>query len=404
MKKVVITGVTGMRNRGVDALVSTTIENIHAIDNQINIIVQTQTPEYDRWKLRDFEYTTTFGYPENFKDKLKNKLSSFYSSFAFDYDLIKSSDLLIASGGDLFTSDYKGALEFYLKPLKLALKLDVPIVLLGQSISFNTTEEEKYFLELARHAKLITVRESISYSYLTDKLRLPSSIVKQTADSAFLLKIPAKKIIDNLLQSYGCIQGKPLVVISPSQGIANYSNTDEGSHFKSWTQVIDFILNRLDAQILIIPHAQDPKRDDRTIGSNLHQFFEYDSRIHLAGADHTASEFKGMISHADFVIAERMHAAIAGLSSCVPTVVVGYSIKAEGIMADLLGDQSAQEGMLISIHNFLDFSQISPTLETAWAKKEEVREHLKKVIPIYQEKAEKNFHLIAKLLQDTAQV
>jgi colanic acid/amylovoran biosynthesis protein len=396
--KVVITGVTGFKNRGVDALVTTTVEQIKSIDKKINIVIQTQTPKYDDWKLKDFKDVTTFGYPKSFKDKLKDKLSSFYNSFAFDYALIKDSDLLIASGGDLFTSDYKGALELYLKPLKLALKLNIPIAFLGQSISFNTTQEENYFLAVARNAKLITVRESISYQYLTDKLGLSTDIVKQTADSAFLLKTPSKQIIGNLLQSYGCTQEKPLVVICPSQGIAKYRNIGEKLHFEAWTKVLDIILNKLDAQVLIIPHSQHAEGDDLFISSNLHKFFNYDARIHLAGADHTASEFKGLISHADFVIAERMHAAIAGLSSCIPTLVVSYSIKAEGIMVDLLGDTSANDRMLISIQNFLNFSLASKTLERAWARKDEVKECLKKTIPLYQQEAEKNFELITEFL------
>jgi colanic acid/amylovoran biosynthesis protein len=396
--KVVITGVTGFKNRGVDALVTTTVEQIKSIDKKIDIVIQTQTTEYDHSKLKDFEGITTFSYPRTFKDKLKDKLSFFYNNFAFDYNFIKDSVLLIVSGGDLFTSDYAGALEFYLKPLKLALKLNIPIVFLGQSISFKTTKEENYFLEVAQNAKLITVRESISYRYLTGKLGLSTNIVKQTADSAFLLKTPSTQIINNLLQSYGCTKEKSLLVICPSQGISGYSNINKNFHFKAWTQVLDLILNKLDAQVLIIPHAQDPTRDDRTISSKLHQFFNYDSRIHLAGGDHTASEFKGLISHADFVIAERMHAAIAGLSSCIPTLVVGYSIKAEGIMVDLLGDTSAHDGMLISIQNFLDFSLASKTLERAWARKDEVKECLKKTIPLYQQEAEKNFDLITELL------
>jgi colanic acid/amylovoran biosynthesis protein len=401
--KVVITGVTGFQNRGVDALVTSTVEQIKGIDKDVDIVIQTQAPEYDRWKLKDFECVTTFGYPKSFKDKLKDKLTSFYNNFAFDYSLIKDSALLIASGGDLFTSDYQGALNFYLTPLKLALKLNIPIVFLGQSISFNTTQEENYFLEVARNAKLITVRESISYRYLTDKLGLSKNIVKQTADSAFLLKTPSKQIINNLLQSYGCTQEKPLVVICPSQGIAKYRDLHEKSHFEAWTQVVDVILNRLDAQVLLVPHSQYPEGDDRIISSNLHKFFNYDSRIHLAGADHTASEFKGLISHADFVIAERMHAAIAGLSSCVPTLVVGYSIKAEGIMFDLLGEKSAHDGMLISIQNFLDFRLASKTLERAWERKYEIKEHLEKIIPSYQKEAEKNFDLIAQLFKNKVQ-
>ncbi|MDB9318088.1 MULTISPECIES: polysaccharide pyruvyl transferase family protein [Cyanophyceae] len=395
--RVIITGVTGFRNRGVDALVTTTIEQLNVINKQINIIVQTKTPEYDCEKLKVFKNVTTFGYPSNLKDKVRDKFSSFHHKFAFDYNLIKNSRLLIASGGDLFTSDYSGSLEFYLKPLKLALKLNVPIVFLGQSIYFNTEKKENAFLDVAQNAKLITVRENISYRYLVEKLGLSTKIVKQTADSAFLLKIPSSKTINNLLLSYGCRQEKPLVVICPSEAITKYRNIDIKSHFKAWTQVIDVILNKLDAQVLIIPHSQYPEGDDRIIGSNLHQFFDYDSRIHFAGIDHTASEFKGLISHANFVISERMHSAIAGLSTCIPTLVIGYSVKAEGIISDLLEKKLPEKEMLIDINDFVKPGLASQQLLIAWQRQHEVKTELQKVFPQMQDKARGNFELIKKL-------
>ena len=46
-------------------------------------------------------------------------------------------------------------------------------------------------------------------------------------------------------------------------------------------------------------------------------------------------------------------AAIAGLSTGVPTLVIGYSIKAEGILTDLLGTDLTKNAALISIQDFL---------------------------------------------------
>ena len=46
-----------------------------------------------------------------------------------------------------------------------------------------------------------------------------------------------------------------------------------------------------------------------------------------------------MISQCRFFIGARTHSSIAAYSSYVPTLVVGYSVKARGIARDLFGDE-----------------------------------------------------------------
>jgi polysaccharide pyruvyl transferase WcaK-like protein len=53
---VLITGVTGLRNRGVEALVTTTIEQIRNLNPDIAINVLTQTPDYDQLKLNLYQF------------------------------------------------------------------------------------------------------------------------------------------------------------------------------------------------------------------------------------------------------------------------------------------------------------------------------------------------------------
>jgi colanic acid/amylovoran biosynthesis protein len=154
------------------------------------------------------------------------------------------------------------------------------------------------------------------------------------------------------------------------------------------------ILSEIEAQIIIIPHVQDGLNDDRILASDIHKSFNYDPRIHLAGGDHSASEFKGLISACDMLVAERMHAAIAGLSSGVCTVVVGYSVKAEGIVTDLLGTDSLSKDSLISIQDFINGELACNTIQKAWNSREKVADKLREVLPIIKGKAAENFQLI----------
>ena len=50
-------------------------------------------------------------------------------------------------------------------------------------------------------------------------------------------------------------------------------------------------------------------------------------------------ELKGYIARCRFFVGARTHATIAAYSSCVPTLVLGYSVKSRGIARDLFGNE-----------------------------------------------------------------
>ena len=83
-------------------------------------------------------------------------------------------------------------------------------------------------------------------------------------------------------------------------------------------------------------------------------------------------------------IGARTHATIAAYSTCVPTLVVGYSIKAKGIAKDLFGDY---ENYVVSAQNLNESDELIMAFE--WMKKNEksIRKHLNSFIPSYKEKA-----------------
>ena len=406
MNNVVITGITGLRNRGVEALVTTTIEQLQSRQPDLGVTVLTNTPDYDRAQLKSYKADSVNdplqSIRKSFLEQFKAKSSKLYKSIAPEYDLIRQSRGVIASGGDMFSSDVGAAkLELALRPLELALHARVPVIFLAQSVGpFNDRDAQKW-VKLARRSSLITVRENISYNYLTKDLGLSADLVKKTADSAFLLNPPAPEYVERLLKYYGITRERPLVAVSISRGISLYSKCDRNLHLETWSQAIKTILNDLDAQVIIVPHVQEvwEALDDRLIATELLKAIDFDPRVRLIGGSHSAAEFKGLIGACDLVVAERMHAAIAGLSSGVCTVAVGYSIKAEGIMTDLLGKDSAHNGLLISIQDFLNSDLACQTIRTAWQRRQEIAEQLKAVLPKVKQEAASNFDLILQTLK-----
>jgi colanic acid/amylovoran biosynthesis protein len=405
---VLITGITGLRNRGVEALVVPTIEQLCQRQPNLSVNVLTTTPDYDEIRLKPYQAKPINNYLQQFPlgriQQQRAKFSRFYKPLAREYqsflDTFRHASVAIASGGDVFSSDY-GGLGRHLQPLELALDAGTPIVFLAQSIGpFKRDNEAEAWLRVARRSGLITVREKISYNYVTKDLGLSTDLVKHTADPAFLLTPPPPEYVAKLLKFYGIAKDRPVIGISISQGISRYAECDRDKHIKTWQQVINLLLNELDAQVLIVPHVQENNvnNNDRLLVTDLLKSLDFDPRIRLIGADHPASEFKGILGACDMVIAERMHAAIAGLSSGVCTVAIGYSIKAEGIMSNLLETESLHNGLLISVAQFLDVNVARTTIKTAWNRRYEVSEQLKQVLPKVKQDAASNFDMISKML------
>jgi colanic acid/amylovoran biosynthesis protein len=397
-----ITGITGMRNRGVEAIVVPTIEQLRQRQPDVNIDILTWTPDYDKIRLKP--YGINFALDKDslkinshgFKKQLLAKLFPFYKLPSHSLPLVCNASAVIASGGDVFSPEYN--ISTFLRTLQLAIDKDVPIIFFAQSISpFKTDKQAEQWLSVARHAKLITAREIPTYKYLTEGLGLSTDIVKLTADPAFLLPATPKEKVDKILNLYGILKDRPLVAIATSQGICRFASIeDQGKHLESWQKVVKMLLDELNVEVLIIPHVQEinPEIDDRIIATELLRKLNYDPRVHIAGADHTASELKGLIAACDLVIAERMHAAIAGLSSGVSTIAVGYSIKAQGIMADLVDFNLLEQGLLISIQDFLNPDLACQSIKTIWEKRYKISESIQERLPNVKKKSANNFDLL----------
>ena len=403
---VLIPGITGFRNRGVEAFVLPTIQQIHARDPSWNFIIPTPMPDYDRQRIDSPKVRfikNDFFYPQRVttNQKLRGIAANMIGRKRWYENLdvnktIRSADLIIAMGGDVFSSDY-GSLLNHLKPLKYGILKEVPIVFLAHSIGpFKTADEIKAWKEVALSSSLITVRESATYDYLTEDLGLPESMVELTADPAFLLTKPSDTTIQKLLECYGISGERPLIGIAASQGISSFTAIQEKDHFNAWARIIQAIIKNTQAEILLIPHVQGihVSGDDRILATKLLATNGTANRLRLIGGDHSASEFKGIISACDMVIAERMHAAIAGLSSGKCTVVVGYSVKARGIIEDLFDNSEIGRNILISIEEFTHQKEIYLRILELWDERYVINEYLQKRLPSYKNQAIRIYDLL----------
>jgi polysaccharide pyruvyl transferase WcaK-like protein len=95
-----------------------------------------------------------------------------------------------------------------------------------------------------------------------------------------------------------------------------------------------------------------------------------------------------------------MHAAIAGLSSQVPTVMVSYSLKVEGIAALAYANlTSGPVAMVIEANSLQDPEAVLKQLSSIWQDRNGVSESLATSIPAIKGLAAKNFTHLGTLME-----
>lgn len=320
----------GSGNHGCEALVRSTIGVIGRDRNDYHIL--SEKPDQDIYYHLD-ELGTIFGTQSGlphgfqflvyqFKMKLRKDDSIYYKSIYRSFaDKVGDVDFALAIGGDNYC--YKGFLERFGIQNDMLIKRGIPTALWGCSIDPERIDNK--MIEDLKKYKFITARESITYQALKSSGLINVHLVP---DTAFSLESQEVALPPNFIDNNTVgINVSPLIInreISSGVVMTNYC------------RLIDHILETTSMSIALIPHVVWDGNDDRIPLKQLYDKFKDCGRVILVD-DCNACILKGYISHCRFLIAARTHASIAGYSMGVPTLVLGYSVKAKGIATDLFG-------------------------------------------------------------------
>lgn len=339
MPNVLITGITSCESRGVEALARAIAEQLNS-EGANRVTVLTQTPALDEKALAPTgtrcvadPFVVSRSWQQMRPQESPAELT------ARSEQLLAETDLVIATGGDLHTSDY-GVSTLYLRALTAAQQRDIPTAIIGQSVGpFDDPADAEAWLTVAARCDLLTVRESVSHNYLVGKLGLPEHHVQLSSDPAFLLPTGTNKQTSAVLRPLGLTPEDPYLCLAPSQGITRFSAVGEEQHTAALTRLATALVRTRKMPVLLVPHCHDsrPHNDDRILAARIADAAGMSPVMTLPGAL-TASDYKGVLSHAELVISERLHAAIGALSGGVPAIAIGHSHKFNGVLAETYGD------------------------------------------------------------------
>lgn len=254
-------------------------------------------------------------------------------------------------------------------------------VLWGCSVEPDVLNNTQIVEDLKRY-QLITVRETITYNALK-KVNLNTVLV---ADPAFLLRPTYVKLSSEF-------QTKNMVGINISPMIQKKEKVPDIT-IHNYELLIETILKRTDMGVALIPHVIWDDSDDRIPLIQLYERYKESGRILLI-ENQACSSLKYVISQCRFFVGARTHATIAAYSSCVPTLVVGYSVKARGIARDLFGDE---EKYVLPVQTMKEPDEVTNHFKWIMEHENEIRNHLEEIMPEYISKAYRGKEALEKLI------
>ncbi len=376
--KIILSPHNGCGNHGCEAIVRSTVAILDI--PKPNISLYTLNPESDiRYGLNDLceivpdisaqrmpssVHKKIFALKERISGKSRDlfELSHKYS------EILKFNGKAIALsiGGDNFC--YRGMQHILSEHLEVFSHNKIQSVLWGCSV------EEKYLSEKAigdlKRYSIITARESLTQQILADVGIIDNVI--SCSDPAFTLSRQSTDWHNNLMNS-GNVIG-----INISDMMNKYDSYQNAT-YKNFYNLIDYILKNTDSYIALIPHVRQQGNDDLKPIKEIAAAFN-NERILVADEDFNCMQLKDIISKCRMFVGCRTHSTIAAYSTCVPTFVVGYSIKARGICQDIF---STQENLLTDVREFKTDNDLTNQFIEFAEKENELRKHLIKTMPDY---------------------
>jgi polysaccharide pyruvyl transferase WcaK-like protein len=321
LNQFILYGHGSSKNHGAEAIVKTTIKIIRKKYPGIKIVLSSNFPEDD--KLFGVDADKIIGPDPVLWEKEKSvqnrteKYKLAEQMYAESISHITPDTVCLSIGGDNYCYSNWHRLECF---HNAAIESGARSVL--WSCSIEPVMIDTPMLKVLAGHHLITARESATLAALHHK---GLSNVVPCVDIAFLLEPESFELPDNF-QNMVALNLSPLVI---------RRETSPCVVVKAFRNLVQYILNKTDLGVAFVPHVVLPMDNDVDAIQSVLDGFPDNPRIYRAPDNLNAGQYKYIISRCRFGIFARTHASIAAYSSCVPAIAIGYSIKAQGLAADL---------------------------------------------------------------------
>ena len=284
-------------------------------------------------------------------------LQKMYSPIVSDAE---DCDVCLSVGGDTYCYGDNHGIQVLTRELK---KRGKKTVLWGASIGAEDLSERK--LESLRDFDAIFTREPITYELL--KANGANDNIYLFSDPAFCMERVEVEPIDGFTR-----ENTLGFNISPLVASGDPRKKEIAEDF------LRFVFENTTMKVLLVPHVVEENNNDYDFMKPIFEKFEHTGRIAILPPDLEARQYKGYIAGTRFFVGARTHSTIAAYSSGVPTIALGYSVKARGIAKDIFGE----EKYVLDIKAMTDYEELRDEFLKLLENENEIRRDLMKSIPL----------------------
>lgn len=358
----------GSKNHGCEAIVRGSMNIIENSDEKAEFVLSSNNPSDDEIinnitvkAAKTRELTKVEKLIAAVDLKINNSetyaLQKMYSPIVSDAE---DCDICLSVGGDTYCYGDNHGIQVLTRELK---KREKKTVLWGASIGAEDLSERK--LESLRDFDAIFTREPITYELL--KENGANDNIYLFSDPAFCMERVEVEPIDGFTR-----ENTLGFNISPLVASGDPRKKEIAEDF------LKFIFENTTMKVLLVPHVVEENNNDYDFMKPIFEKFEHTGRIAILPPDLEARQYKGYIAGTRFFIGARTHSTIAAYSSGVPTIALGYSVKARGIAKDIFGE----EKYVLDIKAMTNFEELRDEFLKLLENENEIRRELMKSIPL----------------------
>lgn len=388
MRKYVLFGHGGSGNHGCEAIVRSTYKIFN--DKESKFYLYSKNPQEDRQFGLDKIVGLTFDKeykqigaksPTGIYLRLLSKLNKKLTFDEYEYlynnkNLIQKNSVAISVGGDNYC--YGGIIN-ELRPTLFTLNYNkIPTVLWGCSIG-----KEYLYSDVINDMKkysLITARESLTAENLYD-CGIKDNVIA-CSDPAFTLDRQETDFKKDIFDS------RNVIGLNASDLISFYESYKDAT-LKNFIKLIQYLLKNTDGYIALIPHVKGDISVLELIEKEV-----ANNRVFIVSGDLNCMQLKYLISKCKAFVGCRTHSTIAAYSTCVPTLVVGYSVKSKGIAKDIFGDYN---GLVVDGQKFQSDGDLIKAYIEFSEREKEIKDRLTEFMPEYIARAYSGKEAVEKL-------
>ncbi len=352
-----IFGYYGQGNAGDEAILAALIDGIKSTvpTAQISVYSANQdetknTHQVDAYRPFSLDFTSII------KSILGRARISYLKSV---FNFLRSDVIVIGGGGLFFDSKETNRWIYgYLKLIHRARKLGKKIALVGISVGpLHHKNSELAIGQAFSCVDLISVRDHSSKELLI-KCGVTAEKIHIIPDLVFTLQSAPNERIQQIIMLENFIQNSNAnIALTPC-----CYNTGQSGWLTQYIAFCEQAVSELDTNLWLVPMQRHDIHDDL---SAIHEIYAGLSeatrqRTRILKNNYTAKEVQGVLSKADFVLAERLHGSIMALNTETPFMGIAYMPKVVGVL-DLAGLQEN----IVAFDAFLSGESIPAIIATA---------------------------------------